>query len=92
MDKQYDHQEGYFFNRLITDFEPRALRLNDCWRRRRACLKDESAWYSKFKKLVFKKILSNFQQEELGSMRSNKMGGGKEASTKDRGCSSVHNF
>ena len=27
MDKQYDHQEGFFFNRLMNDFEPKALRL-----------------------------------------------------------------
>ena len=56
MDKQYDYQEGFFFNLLITDFEPMALRFIDSWRRRRARPKHESAWYSKFKELVFKKI------------------------------------
>ena len=44
MDKQYDHQEGFFFNRLITDFQPSALRLSDCGRRHRARPKHESAW------------------------------------------------
>ena len=34
MDKQYDHQEGFFFNRQITDFELIMLRLSDSWRRR----------------------------------------------------------
>ena len=63
VDKQYDHQKGFFFNQLITDFEPMVLRLSDSWRRHRAHLEDESAWYSKFKKLVFKKIYSNFQQK-----------------------------
>ena len=29
MDTQYDLREGFFFNGLITDFEPMALRLND---------------------------------------------------------------
>ena len=43
-DTQYDHQEGFFFNRLITDFEPMALRLSDAWRRRTARPKHESAW------------------------------------------------
>ena len=58
MDKQYDYQEGFFFYRLSTDFEPMALRLSGSWRRRRARPKHESVWYSKFKKLVFKKIQS----------------------------------
>ena len=34
-DKQYDHQDGLFFNRQTTDFEPMALRLSDSERRRR---------------------------------------------------------
>ena len=42
--KQFDHQEGFVLNRLITDFQPRALRLIDCGRRHRARLKHESAW------------------------------------------------
>ena len=42
--KQYDHQEGFFFNRLVTDFEPIALTLNDFWRRCRVRLKHESGW------------------------------------------------
>ena len=41
------------FNLLITDFEPRALRLNNSWRRRRARLKHESAWCFK---VVFNKV------------------------------------
>ena len=45
-----------FFNRLITDFEPMALRLSDSWRRRRVRPKHKSDWYLKFKKSVFKKI------------------------------------
>ena len=53
VDKQYDHQEGFFLNEMITDFEPMALRLSDSWRRCRARPKHESACYSKFKKLVF---------------------------------------
>ena len=64
MDKQYDHQEG-FFKRLITDFELVVLKLSDSWRRRRARPKHESAWYSEFKKLVFKKIQRSFQQRKL---------------------------
>ena len=39
-----DQQKSFFFNRLITDFQPRALRLSDCRRRYRARPKHESAW------------------------------------------------
>ena len=56
MDKQYDHFEGSFLNRLITDFEPMALRLSDSWMRRKARPKHETTWYSNFKKLIFKKF------------------------------------
>ena len=56
VNKLNDHQEGFFFNRLITDFEPMALKLNDSWRRLIAHPKHKSAWYLKFKKLVFEKI------------------------------------
>ena len=51
-----------------------ALRLSDSWRKRKARPKHESAWYSKFKKLVFKKIQNHFQQEKLGLKRSNGIG------------------
>ena len=44
VDMQYDHQEGFFFNRSITDIEPMTLKLSDSWRRRRVCPKHESAW------------------------------------------------
>ena len=29
VDKQYDHQKGFFLNLLITNFEPMALKLSD---------------------------------------------------------------
>ena len=71
MDKLNDHQECFFFNRLITDFEPRALRLSDSWRMLRARSKHESAWYLKLKKLVIKVILNRVSWV---SRRSNRIG------------------
>ena len=71
MDKPNDLQEGFFFNRLITDFEPRALRLSDSWRMLRARSKHESAWYLKLKKLVIKVILNRVSWV---SRRSNVIG------------------
>ena len=44
VDEHCDHQEGFFLNRLITDFEPMALRLSNSGRRYRARPKHESAW------------------------------------------------
>ena len=92
VDKQYDHQEGFFVSWLITDFEPIAVWLSDSWRRRRARPKHESAWYSKFKKLVFKKIQSNFQHGKFGLNEKQWDRSGREASTKDLTYSSVENF
>ena len=64
MDKQNNHQEGFFFNRLFTDFQRRALRLSDCGRRHRARPKHESAW-------CFKEI---FNRRSWVLKRSNGMG------------------
>ena len=64
MDRQYDQQEDFFFNRLITDFEPRVLRLNDSRRKRRADSKHENAW-------CFKVI---FNRGSWVSIRSNGIG------------------
>ena len=89
---QYDHQEIFFLNRLIADFEPMALRLSDSWRRRRSRPKHESAWYSEFKKFVFKKIQSNFQKEKLGVNEKPWDRGEREASTQDLARRSVENF
>ena len=63
VDKQYDHQEGFFFNRLITVFEPMALKLSDSWSRRRARPNHKSAW-------CFEVI---FNEGSWVSIRSNKI-------------------
>ena len=64
MDKQYYLQKDFFFNWLITDFEPSTMRLSDSWRRRRARPKQESAW-------CFKRI---FNKGSWVSIRSNGIG------------------
>ena len=92
VDTQNDHQEGFFFNRLITDFEPMALRFSGSWRRRRARPKHERAWYLKCKKLIFKETQSNFQQGKLSLNEKQWNRGEREASTKDFACSSVENI
>ena len=74
-DKQYDHQEGLFINRLTADFVPMVLRLSDSWRRRsRARPKHESAWYSKFKHWYSKNFKVIFSTKSWVSMRSSGIG------------------
>ena len=70
------------FNRLIIDFQPRALRLSDCGRRHSTRPKHERAWCFK----------SNFQQGKLGLKKKQWDRGGREASTKDLAGSSKENF
>ena len=69
-----------------------ALRSSGSWRGQSAFPKHESAWYSKFKKLVFKKMRSNFQQGKLSLNEKQWDWCGREASTKDLARSSVENF
>ena len=64
VDNQYDLLESFFFNRLIADFQPRALRISDCRRRYRARPKHESAW-------CFKVI---FNRGSWVLIRSNRIG------------------
>ena len=82
VDKQYDHQEGFFLNRLITDWFWEGTKVKEFWEEAQSTFKARKC-------LMFQ---SNFQQEKLRLNKKQWDRGGRKASTKDLACSSVENF